>query len=183
MPGLTRIIFAAIGCWLLALIFLYVFPVSVISGFAIILSVPIAVVLMILTLIALITERRKIGPVGCAAALLVVSFIALPRVMYWGAWAHLYLHKQTYETTAQRMLAAQDEMAQRRICGDECWVLASNQVAFHYVHGFLNWHDLIYDPRGKVVAMRSWDEKKRFDIYFISAEHLMGDWYLGHFGD
>lgn len=56
-------------------------------------------------------------------------------------------------------------------------------VAFHYVHGFLNWHDIIYDPSGQVVAIKSWDERKRFDTYFIRAEHLTGDWYLGHFGD
>lgn len=89
--------------------------------------------------------------------------------MYWGALAHLYLYKQTYETRAQRMLAAQDDVARQKICGEECWVLSSEQVAFH--------------PCGKVLAISSWNEKKRFDTYFISAEHLTGDWYLGHFGD
>ena len=177
-------IFRTICVWFLALIFLYVFPLPVISGFAPILSLPIAVVLMILTLIALIKERNKLGPVVCVALILVIFFLALPRVMYWGALAHLYLNKQTYETSAQRVLAAQDEDTQKRICGEECWVLRSkNQMAFHYVHGFLNWHDIIYDPRGEVLAMKSWDEKNRFDIYFIDAEHLAGDWYLGHFGD
>lgn len=173
---LTRTIFAAIGFWLLALIMLFVFPLPVISGFAILLSLPIAVALEILTLIALIKEKRKRWAVACAALILAVSFIVLPRVMYWGALAHLYLHKQTYETRAQRVLAAQDEAARQRICGEECWVLSSDQVAFHYVHGFLNWHDIIYDRRGKVLTLE-------FNMYFISAEHLTGGWYLGHFGD
>ena len=183
MQLLTRTILAAIGCWLLALIILFVFPLPVISGFAVLLSLPIAVVLTVLTFIALIKERRKRWPVVCAALILAVSFIVLPRAMYWGALAHLYLYKQTYETRAQRMLAAQDEAARRRICGEQCWVLSSEQVGFHYVHGFLNWHDLIYDPRGKVLTVSLWDKKKQIDTYFISAEHLTGDWYLGHFGD
>ena len=179
---LTKIIFAAIGSWLLALILVFINPVPV-SGFAGILSVPIALVLMILTLIALIKERKKLGPVVCAALILAVFFVALPRVMYWGALAHLYLHKRTYEATAQRMLAAKDEADRKRICGEECRLLYDNErVAFHYVHGFLDWHDIIYDPSGKILTINSWD-KKQFDTYFASAEHLTGDWYLGHFGD
>lgn len=179
---LTKIIFAAIGSWLLALILAFVNPFPV-SGFAGILSVPIAAVLLILTLIALMKEKRKLGPVICAALILAVFFIALPRVMYWGALAHLYLHKRTYEATAQSMLAAKDEVDRRRICGEKCRLLYdSDRVAFHYVHGFLNWHDIIYDPSGKLLTIKSW-ERKQYDTYFISAEHLTGDWYLGHFGD
>ena len=181
---LTKTIFAAIGSWFLALILLFVFPVSAISGFAIILSVPIAAVLLILTLIALIKEKRKRWPVIGAALILAVCFIALPRVMYWGALAHLYLYKRSYETTAQKMIAAKDDAERQKICGEECLLLYDrNRVSFHYVHGFLNWHDIIYDPSGKLIALTSWDERKRFDTYFVSAEHLTGDWYLGHFGD
>jgi hypothetical protein len=152
------------------------------SGFAVILSLPVIVILMILTLIALIKERKKIWPLVCAL-LLAMSFIALRRVAYWGALAHLYLYKRTYENTAQRMLAAQDDVDRRKICGENCWLVSSDQVAFHYVHGFLNWQDIIYDPSGKVLALRSWDEKRQFNTYFINAEHLTGDWYLGQFGD
>ena len=186
MLALTKTIFAAIGSWLWALILVFVFPdlFPVIAGFAVILSIPIALVLMILTLIALIKERRRRWPVVCGALILAVVFFVLPRVMHWGALAHLYLHKQTYETTAQSMLVAKDDGEQQRICGEKCWLLYDRErVAFHYVHGFLNWHDIIYDPSGKVLTLKSWDEKKRFNMYFISAEHLTGDWYLGHFGD
>ena len=83
------------------------------------------------------------------------------------------------------MLAARDDAERQSICGEKCWLLSSDErrVAFHYVHGFLNWHDIIYDPSGKVVAIKTLDDRKRFDSYFISAEHLTGDWYLGHYGD
>jgi hypothetical protein len=187
MPILTKIILAAIGLWFLSLILLFVFPglLPVISGFAILLSLPIAVVLLVLALIALIKEKRKLWPFVCICVIVAVSYFALRQVMYWGALTHLYLNKRSYEIQAQKMLVAQNEAEQRSICGEKCWLLSSDhgRVAFHYVHGFLNWHDIIYDPSGKVAAIKTWDERKRFDTYFISAEHLTGDWYLGHFGD
>lgn len=185
---LTKSILAAICFWFLSLALLFVFPdvLPVISGFGILLSLPIAVILIVLTVIAFIKERRKRWAIVCATLIISVSFFAFKRVMYWGALAHLYLNHQTYKTTAARMLAAQDDTQRRNICGEECWLIASDRsriVAFHYLHGFLNWHDIIYDPSGKVLALQSWDERKQFNIYFISAEHLTGDWYLGHFGD
>lgn len=182
---LTKTIFAAIGFWLLALLLLFAFPIRFVSGFAVILSVPIAVVLVILTLISLIKEKKRLWPALGGALIVAIFFFALPRAMYWSALVHLYLHKRTYETTAQRMLAARNEAERQEICAEQCWFVSSDRgpVAFHYVHGFLNWHDIIYDPSGKVLALRSWDERKQFDTYFISADHLTGDWYLARFGD
>lgn len=185
MLPLTKTVLAAIGSWLSALVLLFAFPLfPAFSGFALIWSVPIAAILLILTLIALIKERRKAWALVCAALLLAAFFSVLPRAMYLGAMVHLFLHRQTYETTAQRMLAARDKAEERRICGEQCWVMSSKggQVAFHYVHGFLNWNDIIYDPSGKV-AIKPLDARDKIDMYFISAEHLTGDWYLGHFGD
>jgi len=185
---LTKFILVAICIWLLSLTLLFVLPhlLPVISGFAILLSVPTAVILLVLTLIAFIKERKKRWAVLCAALILAFSFIVLRRAMYWGALAHLYLNQQTYEATATRMLAAQDNGQRRNICGERCWLISSDHgriVAFHYVHGFLNWHDIIYDPTGEVSTLQTWDERKHFNTYFISAERLTGDWYLGHFGD
>jgi hypothetical protein len=187
MTLLTKTILSAIGIWLLCLLALFVFPtvLPLISGFAVLLSLPIAVVLIVLALIALIKEKRKIWPAICIGLILEVSYLAFRQVMYWGALAHLYLNKTSYQTTAQRMLAAKDDVERRSICGEDCWILSSDErrVAFHYVHGFLNWHDLIYDPSGKVAAAKARDDQKPFGTYFISAEHLTGEWYLGHFGD
>ena len=184
---LTKTILVAICFWFLSLVLLFVFPhiIPVLSGFALLLSLPIALILFVLTLVAFMKEKRKRRAVVCAALILAVSFIAQRRGLYWGAMAHLYLNQQTYATTAARMLAAKDDAQRRNICAESCWLISSDrrQVAFHYVHGFLNWHDIIYDPTGEVVTLKSWDERKQFDTYFINAEHLTGDWYLGHFGD
>ena len=186
-PMFSKAILVANGLWFWSLIGLFVFPgiAPAISGFAILLSIPIAVVLFVLALIALIKEKRKRWATVSICLTLAVSFIALRHVTYWGALTHLYLNKRKYEIQAQKMLGAQDEAERERICGEKCWLLSSEpgRVAFHYVHGFLNWHDIVYDPTGKIVALEDWDERKRFDTYFISAEHLTGDWYLGHFGD
>jgi len=184
MPTLTKTILAAIGIWFLSLILLFIFPYLLpdISGFAILLSLPISIVLLILALIALIKAKKKHWPVICILLILAVSYIALRQVMYWGALTHLYLNKRSYEITAQKMLAARDDAERRSICGEKCWIL-NGRVAFHYVHGFLNWHDIIYDPSGHLATLKTLDERLRFDNYFISAEHLAGDWYLGHFGD
>ena len=186
MPLLTKKIFAAIGLWLSALSILFVFPdlLPVVSGFAFILSLPVALILIILTLISFIKEQKKLSPAFAATLIIAVFFFVLPRIIYWGALAHLYLHKRSYETTAQRMLAARSDAERRTICGEQCWLVsADGPVAFHYVHGFLDWYDIIYDPAGSVLAISSWDERKRFDMYFISADQLTCDWYLGHFGD
>ena len=128
-------------------------------------------------------RKTRLGLVSCGVLLLAVYFGAIPRATYWSALAHFYLNKRTYETTAQSMLAAQNEVDRQRICGEKCWLLSSDQVAFHYSHGFLSWDDIIYDPSGKVLTINSWEERRQLNTYFISAEHLTGHWYLGHFGD
>jgi hypothetical protein len=99
---LTKIIFTAIGFWFLGLISLFIFPhlLPFISGFAEFFSLPIVVFLLVLSLIALIQEKRRLWAVVCIALILAVSYIALTQVMYWGALAHLYLNKRSYEITA-----------------------------------------------------------------------------------
>ena len=83
------------------------------------------------------------------------------------------------------MLAARDERERQRVCGERCWLLSDNpgRVAFHYVHGFLNWQDIVYDPSGEIIAINTWDNRKKVNTYFIGAQRLTGDWYLAHFGD
>lgn len=70
---LTKTIFAAIGAWFLSLLILFVFPhvLPILSGFAILLSLPIAVILFVLTLIAFTKERDSI-PISSVQNILLV---------------------------------------------------------------------------------------------------------------
>jgi hypothetical protein len=139
-PGmllLTKTIFAAIGVWLLALLLLFVFAhlIPVVPGFAVLLSLPLAVILIILTLISLVKEKKKSWPAVAGALIVAVFFFVLLRVMYWGALVHICLHKRTYDTIAQRMLAAQDDAERRTICGEQCWQVSSDHgpIAFRVI--------------------------------------------------
>lgn len=111
MTLLTKIIFVAIGLWFTSLVLLFIFPtvLPVLSGFAVLLSLPIALILVILALVALIKSGRRVWPVLCFVLIIAVTYFALRQVTYWGALAHLSLNRRSYEATAARMLAARDE--------------------------------------------------------------------------
>jgi hypothetical protein len=58
----TKLVLILIGLWVLSLLLLFIFPglLPPLSGFAILISMPIALVLFILALIALIKDRTII---------------------------------------------------------------------------------------------------------------------------
>jgi hypothetical protein len=184
--SLTKTSLISIGVWWLALVILFVFPnlLPIVSGFAILLSLPIAFALLVLSLIALFKDKKRLWPVVSIALIALVSYLALTQLLRWGAVANLYLNRRHYDATKNSVIAASTDQRER-LCGDECWIMSNDppRVAFHFIHGFLNWHDIVYDPSGDVVRTRDYDERKRLNVYFISAEQLTGDWYLCHFGD
>ena len=120
------------------------------------------------------------------AILLVIltTWLAMTKAFDWGAWVHFRLNRGKYEAKLSKVLSVNSRAERERICGGECWIMsdASNRVAFHYVDGFLNWQDFVYDPSGAVMV-QDWDAKKQIDTYLRGAKHLSGDWYLVHFGD
>ena len=186
MSTLTKTILTAIGTWLLTLILLFIFPhvLPTVTGFAIMFTLPIDLVLVILAFVALVKDKNSIWPAVSMALILLVSYFAFAHVMSFGALANFYLNKEHYETTAKAMISAGDDTERDKICGDKCRMMSTNppRVAFYYVHGFLNWHNIVYDPSGTVINKRA-DEWLRNDVYFTGAEHLAGDWYLCHFRD
>ena len=185
MHTLTKVILASIGVWSMALVALFIFPLGFLSWLAIILSLPLAMVLLILSLVALVKDKRRRWPALSIALIVLVFYVAITQLMYWGALANFYLHRQYYEATAHAVLIAQADSERKQICRDDCWIMSTDpsRVAFHYVDGFLNWHDIVYDPSGSVMKPKTVDERFRISGYFRSAEHLSGDWYLCHFAD
>jgi membrane protein YqaA with SNARE-associated domain len=185
--ALTKIVFAAIGLWFVTLICLFIFPhlLPVLSGFAGLLSLPVALVLLILALVALFVDKHKLWPALSFVLVPLVLYLVINHMMYWGALANYYLNRSYYETTTKRVLAAQNEDERKQICGEVCSMTSTNppRVAFHYIDGFLSWHDIVHDPSGDFVKPMTREERFRISQYFIVAEHLTGDWYLVHFGD
>lgn len=186
MHKLTKVILIAILVWWVILVVLFVFPhlVPIVSGFAILLSLPVALGLMILSIIALVKDKKRLWAAVSIALILSSTFVALTKLMRWGALANFYLNRERYESTTRTILAASTEQREQ-LCGESCFMLSNDppRVSYHYIHGFLNWHDIVYDPSGAVVRAKDYDERKQLNLYFITAEHLTGDWYLCHFGD
>ena len=61
-------------------------------------------------------------------------------------------------------------------------VLSDNpgMVAFHYVHSFLDWQDIVYDPSGEIIAINTWDEK-RSSIHILLMQNIsqvIGIWRI-----
>jgi hypothetical protein len=182
---LTKVILLSIGLWWIALLALFIFPVGFLSWFAIVLSWPVAGVLLILSLIAMFKDKRRWWPTVSIGLVMLTFYVALAHVMHFGALANFYLHRQYYEATARSMVVARTDSERKQICRGECWIMSTDpsRVAFHYVDGLLNWHDIVYDPSGGVLAPMTFDGKFQVNAYFRSAEHLTGDWYLCHFSD
>jgi hypothetical protein len=145
----------------------------------------VSAVLLILSLIALFKDKRRWRPTLTIGLVVFTVYAALAHLTHFGALANFYLHRRYYEATARSMVVARTDSERKQICGDDCWMMTTDpsRVAFHYVDGFLNWDDIVYDPSGGVVAPMTYDERYRMNFYFRSAEHLTGDWYLCHFSD
>ena len=184
MSKLLKIILYSVGGWILALGLIFILPIPLISGFAQLLSLLIGFVLLILALISLGKDKDKVSALLAITLVVVTTWLAVTKSLEWGAWAHFKINRAGYEARLSKVLSVSDEAERKKLCGDDCLILSgdSNRVAFHYVHGFLNWHDFVNDPTGAVME-RDYEKRKQIDLYFVGAKHLSGDWYLGHFGD
>jgi hypothetical protein len=94
---------------------------------------------------------------------------------------HFQIHKSRFETIVGQVLAASTEEERKRICAGDCWLYSNEpvRVAFHYAHGFLNWHDIVYDPTSKVAL----PDDHPYYGYLVATDHLTGAWFFCHFAD
>jgi hypothetical protein len=176
---------AIIGLWVLAQLAVFVLPhpYPALVGFGPLYFPLLGLLLILLFALGLLIERRKWLPLLAMVAVGGGSVLTFEKGVSWGAAAHFYLNRAGYEATLEKVMAAPDEAAKARACGD-CLVLSAkdNRVGFHYAHAFLSWHDIVYDPSGAVAAA-GFDEKRRVNTYLRSAERITGHWYVVHFAD
>jgi len=176
-----RFIYSATGTWLIFSVLLFVINHRIYSfrGLWLIVCLFIALVLSILSYIALFKEKRKLQPVFAIILVLAVSYFSLSKLMIGGTWIHFFLNKSYYESRLKQVSAVAEEEREKS-CRGECYIRSQSplQVGFHYAHGFLNWTDIVYDPSGSVTKK----ERPNYG-YLVASEHLTGDWYICHFSD
>ena len=181
--------YIGIALWVLTLLVVFTFPeiVPSLTGFEIFLFPFIAVPLLILSLLVLVREKHKLYPSIALVVIVIIFFASITNGFSWGAKAHFYLNRNRYEAVVAQVLAARDDAERTKLCGngmDDCWILSSDpiRISFHYHHAFLNWYDLVYDPTG-TLNQKDVSRLHELNVYLFGAEHLTGNWYLGHFGD
>ena len=184
MSKLIKIILYSIGAWIVVLALGLIIPIPPVADFAPFISIVIGLSLLVLAVISLFKDKDKRMALVAILLVGVTTWLALTRSLEWGARLHFKLNRGWYEAKVAQVLAAADDAGRQRACGDDCTILSadSKQVAFHYVHRFLNWYDFVYDPTGAIME-RDHAKKKRLSIYLVGAEPLSGDWYFVHFGD
>lgn len=182
-----KVIYIGIAIWWLFIVLaLIILPPSLpeLAGFTPHLSFVISIVLLLLSIVSICVEKNKLQPCFLVLVILICSLISVFKSYQWGAFAHLALNKYQYEQIVHQIHNAKEGNIQR-ICGDICSANSDRSIIkFHYAHGFLSWYDIVYDPDGYYIKpVNSIEDRYRKDMYFIEARHLIGDWYLVHFGD
>jgi hypothetical protein len=183
MPKLTKFIYIAIAVWPITTLLIYAIgygeAMQILRGFWPLLSLLIAAVMVLLCVIALFKDRPKRWAAIAILLVALTTVTVFKTYWSWGAWIHFHIHKGRYETIVRQALATSTE-ERKRICAGDCWLYTEEpaRVAFHYAHGFLNWHDIVYDPTSKVAR-----PNPPYDGYLFATDHLTGDWFICHFGD
>jgi hypothetical protein len=184
MPKFTKFIYIIIGLWLTSTLFIYAIGHSetfqILRGFWPLLSLAIAAILTLLCFIAIFINRPKHRAVWAILFMALTSMAVFKTVKGWGVWMHFQIHRSRYESIVSQVLATSTEEERKRFCSGDCWLYTSQpaRVAFHYAHGFLNWHDIIFDQTGKVAR-----PNPPYDGYLVATDHLTGAWFFCHFAD
>lgn len=184
IPKLTKSIFITIGVWVAVTLLIYSFGYGeafpVLRGYWPLASLLIAAILILLCLIAFFINKPKLAPAWAILLVVITAYFSIKMFRSWGGRIHFQIHKSRYEKIVQGISATQNEEERKKICSGDCWIRSSDplQVGFHFAHGFLNWHDIVYDPSRQVKK----PERPMYG-YLVYSDHLSGDWYLCHFAD
>ncbi len=189
MSGLMKRFLTALGLWILAILTTFTgrHSLSVLTGFGILLFPLAGFALLAFSVIVLAKEGKRALPLLAIPLIISISVMTFSKAASWGPIAHFYLHRNYYEGRVARVLSAKSEAEKEKLCSVDCWLMSAsdNRIAFHYAHGFLNWHDFVYDPTGAIGDVKREDFRARYRIstYFVYAEHITGNWYVCHFAD
>jgi hypothetical protein len=179
---LAKISAAAAAMWIAAWAIVLLVPIPGIAGFHAPLAFLSGILLAIFCVLAIFVGQPRFVAAIVLVVVLGVGWFGLTRGLETAAWLHFRLRHGHYEQKVAQLRAATDPDEHKRICGEECFEMANHKVSFHYIHGFLSWYDIVYDPNGELME-QDWMKKKQIDIYFIGAKPLAPNWYLAHFGD
>ena len=189
MSGLMKRFLTALGFWILAILTTFTgrHPLWVLTGLGILLFPLAGFALLAFSVIALVKEVKKLLPLLAIPLIISVSVMTFSKGLSWGATAHFYLHRSYYEGRVAKVLSARSKTEKEKLCSVDCWLISAsdNWIAFHYAHGFLNWHDIVYDPTGAIgrVKREDFSARNKISTYFVHAEQITGNWYLCHFAD
>ena len=184
MLRLKKFIYTAIGLWAISTLLIYSFghneSLQILRGFWPLLSIFPAGALAILCIIAFFVDKPKLWAAWAIFLVALTTVAVFKTFRSWGAWIHFHTHKSHYEKTVKQIMAASTDEERKKICYDDCWLYSDKpvKVAFHYAHGFLNWHDIVYDPTEAVAH----PDRPR-DFYLVATDRLTGAWFICHFAD
>jgi hypothetical protein len=175
------------GIWLVAILLVFTFPhpFPAFTGLGMLVFPLAGFLLMLFYLYTLFRWKYELLSLLFIILIGLVSVLTFQRGITWGAMARFYLNRSKYEAAVVNVISAEDEAQKEERCSGDCWILSkeANQIGFHYAHGFLNWHDIVYDPTKEVDKVKTVGERYKISIYFIGAEHITGNWYVCHFAD
>lgn len=192
MSTFLKIYCVLVGVWLLSTFGVFVFPHSVeLAGFwalfVILIGFLLTLTALIVFIIALFKKRDFKSPLLAIVLVAATTWFLWANELSFGVRLHFYLYRNHYESVVKKLSTTSNADERQQICGEECMILRSEplRISFHYAHGFLNWKDIVYDPMGEVGSLNSThpEERYKINVYFIRAEKITDNWYLGYFGD
>jgi hypothetical protein len=148
-------------------------------------TVPVAIIFIILSLIAIPSEERKIGLVG-VLLLSLIALVTCEKSLSWGAWMNFQFNKSAYESVLAKVLTEPGKEELITLCKDRCeiaqiWDRAgAASVAFPYSISLYYSTKIIYDPIGVPGSYPNGFDYNDSDV-IVKAAPLSKNWYVCYF--
>src|SRR5215470_14743986 len=131
MSGLTKFISMAFALWVATFVVISGFGSNavfqVIRGLWPLLTLPVALIFILLLSIAIFMEKRKYLPLFFLL-LAAIALATFKKTSGWSAWINFRLHKSGYESVVAKVLIASSEEEREKICNGACAVYHEDVV-------------------------------------------------------